>query len=121
MSDLPVSDLPVSELEYHLSSVRDGKSLLESMYVLSLAIYNLTACSHTVWGDQKRGNQHCPGLDRGDQTRRSDTGIRHREIRHGEDRLVSDSPCLISPCLVSPCLIPVSDLPVSGLSVLTRV
>ena len=44
MSDLPVSDLPVSELEYHLSSVRDGKSLLESMYVLSLALYNLTAC-----------------------------------------------------------------------------
>ena len=57
---LPV--LSPGDHEYDLSSVPDGKSLLDSMYVLSLAIYNLTACSHTVWGDQKRGNQHCPDL-----------------------------------------------------------
>ena len=48
--------------EYDLSSVPDGKSLLSSMYVLSLAIYNLTACSHTVWGDQTQGNQHGPDV-----------------------------------------------------------
>ena len=56
--------------EYDLSSVPDGKSLLSSMYVLSLAIYNLTACSHTVWGDQTQGNQHGPDvpvLSPGDQ------------------------------------------------------
>ena len=48
--------------EYDLSSDPDGKSLLSSMYVLSLAIYNLTACSHTVWGDQTQGNQHGPDV-----------------------------------------------------------
>ncbi len=43
---LPV--LSPGDHEYDLSSVPDGKSLLDSMYVLSLAIYNLTACSHTL-------------------------------------------------------------------------
>ena len=48
--------------EYDLSSVPDGKSLLSSMYVLSLAIYNLTACSHIFLGDQTQRNQHGPDV-----------------------------------------------------------